>query len=514
MLQTQGETPQRLTAEAVHLFDDSTGRPRIPFPPLALPLLALLSLVAFGAIGFLGYPSDSLNGRQFYLVSHPAWLIFAWFGLIILTVQWTIFRDKDHPSIKHRKWAITITTLVCMVAEAVLYAQRDLLNGLSSTANILGTTLSKERLIWSLGNLLIVAVFVVERIVQWKSGERSMSASTVPDPESSQQGHASFLNLPLARWEMVSQDIFAGAALFFALGFVLQSAVLNFLLQPFAGRHVDTCAVSWVFGACQSGGTAGDPPTLHTIDWIVGFSGLIVSVFILVAVLSVRIFYIFRNKSTPEAVGEAVLTIVRSLAILVAVFIPNLRNIVWPILVALGTTAAGFSARLLQMYLHIQSDQHTCGGPRECPDLGEFAFFLANSLDTTSFQRRAGVFKLEILGLALLFCVIGAFCILLAARVLLLRKVKGSVWGNWLRYVLFVAVFVVCVLWMFSFMLSAFMGILQLAGATGRAPFPQLGISTAGSLLLFVIALAIFFWRRYRQGKLTWRNIGNALKDN
>ncbi len=515
---------QPLPAEKFYMLDPKDRRPFIIFGPVTATALILGAPIAFVVIGFFGYPSDNADGKEFYVLSHPAWALFALFGAIIVIALWTIFErppkmkglQKGFPEntdkiIQRWKWEMTVITVLCMAAEALVYMQRSLLSHLWNGGGALGAATSNGRLICNLGNIAIIVVYIFDRVWQWRTGERTASITLPNDINPSSLKPITLFRLSLSNWELVSQDIFAIAVLYIALGFVVQSSVVNYLLQPFAGKHVDSCTISWLVGVCQGEGSTGKPPTLHTIDLIGGGAALIVSLIILIVVLIIRIFYVIRDKEIAEAVAKAILEIVNSVRILLEVFFPNLRVVIWPILIAAGTTAVGISARLLQMYLHILSNRGTCVGTTSCPDLGEFAFFWKPP-NVVAFQSHSFVFALAILMLALLFGLVGASSILLAARVLLLKRVKDALWGNWLAFVGVTAVLVICTFWLFSLTLSALNWVLLTANLTSRIPFPQLGISTSASFVFFVLAFAVFVWRQRRLGNKSWSDIYRALK--
>ncbi len=494
------ELGQRLPAKRFSLLDPVYRRPKTIFQPRILVFLVIFALVAFAAIGFLGYPSDDKNGTQFYLLSHPAWALFAWFGAITLIVQLTIF-GREHDETDRRvlrwRWMVMSVTIVCMAIEAIIYARPSLIGEASSGSGLLGSVLSDGRLLWNLANFVIIAVYVVDRVLDWRRRLRAERGAGVNVPGASDDEPTRFFGMSLPNLELLSQDIFAGAALCFLLGLTLQADPLNVVLRFFPGRHVDTCTLSWAFGACQGNSGPGNPPTLRTIDWVGAGSLLSISLLILVVVLLVRIFYLARDKNIVLAVAEGVWALLKSLLLLLLVFIPNLRAVFWPVLIALGTAWVGISARLLQMYLHILSDQRTCGATGKCPDLSEFSRFLP-STETQPFQSHAYPFSVEVLALALGFGIVGAFLILLAIRVLLLYRVDGAIWSNWLRFVAVTALIVVCTFWLMSLTLSAVNGVLSLTAKTARAPFPQPGTSTIASFVFFVIALIVIrlLWKR------------------
>lgn len=493
---------ERLPAKRFSLLDPVYHRPKTIFQPRVLVFLVIFALVAFAAIGFLGYPSDNKNGTQFYLLSHPAWALFAWFGAITLIIQLTVFgREHDWTDRKvlRWRWMVMSVTIVCMAIEAIIYARPSLIGEASSGSSLLGSIQGNGRLLWNLANFVIIAVYAADRMLNWRKRLREERGAVVNAPGTLDDEPTRFFGMSLPNLELLSQDIFAGAALCFLLGLALQTAPLNAVLRFFPGRHVDTCTLSWAFGACQGDGGPDNPPTLHTMNWIGAGSLVSISLLILVVVLLVRIFYLARDKNIVIAVAEGVWALLKSLLLLLLVFIPNLRAVLWPALIAVGTACVGISARLLQMYLHVLSDQRTCGATGKCFDLNEFSRFL-RSTETPTFQSQAYPFSVELLALALGFGIVGAFCILLAVRVLLLRRVQGPLWRDWLWFAVMTAFIIVCTFWLMSLTLSAVNWVLSLTAKTARVPFPQPGTSTIASFSIFVIALIVILlrWRLKR----------------
>jgi hypothetical protein len=253
---------------------------------------------------------------------------------------------------------------------------------------------------------------------------------------------------------------------------------------------------------CQNGATAGNPLTLSLLDLIIGCAALVISIFTVGVVPLTRILYITHTNRFAQALGEALLRAGKSLAILLAVFLPDLRIILWPFFIAASTTATGIAARLIQMYLHALSDQRTCVGQSSCKDLQELSFLLSGSDSTKMFLGQSTSVELKLLLLSLAFGMLGIVCTLLAARALLLGRVRGRLWPNWLGYAATMGLLIVCFLWVFSVVLSLVMVVLQSTNISSRSPFPQPGISTIASFVIFVVTLVSFTaWQRYRLGK-------------
>jgi hypothetical protein len=308
-------------------------------------------------------------------------------------------------------------------------------------------------------------------------------------------------------WEFCAQDLFAGAALCFALAAIFQDAVLSLLTIQVAGVRVDACAVSWAIGECSIGGTH-NPPTLTLIDVGLAFSAIAASLLILFVLLIPRILPQPTQTGT-ELAARSVGQILRATLNPIDVFFRDLRNVLWPGLILVGIIGAATAARFTRLYLHVLSDKQTCSGKGTCADLGEFALYLSNSLDTGYFEQRAVQLELIFLALAILGGVVCVLAITLSAQILVSKGRMGEMLlPNWLWFSLKVVRRVLLVFWIISLGLSAFMVVLLLANATARAPFPQLGISTVASFAYFCVMVV---YGRYRSRRWPWRSPVAAL---
>jgi len=392
----------------------------------------------------------------------------------------------------------------------ISYVRPDVLKGLADTIvaifNALGITLGGGRIKWNLLNFELIALYIYDRVALWAKGKRAEYINFQIDPRSlTTEGNTRRL-APPTRWELASQDLFAGAALCAVLGLVLQDSILNFVASHFIGSHVDSCDVSWIAGACKGGG-ANNPPTLNSIDWRIMIFAVTASLFILGIGLIARTIFLQRPEAE-NTVVRGVLATIWSVINPLDIFFRNLRNVLWPVFVFAGVFVAATSARYIRLYLHALSDQQTCSGRATCPDLKEYASYLANSVDTSRFMDQAYFLEIRFLALALMTGAVAAFLILLAARTLVTSRIpvslrqislKDSLFVNWLRFFASVARILLLSLWVLSICLSALMKALQSVSVTSRNPFPQPGISTIISFVFFLVVGTPLMWRLIRQ---------------
>lgn len=496
------EKTQGALAESMFLYDTANGRAKILYPTWVIGLLVVIGFFAFAATGFLGYPSDD---PALYTIFHPPWALFLWFGAAILLLQLAIFKQRN---LTRWRWGTFIITMISIIAIAVSYVRPDALKDLADTIvaifRDLGITLGGGRIKWNLVNFGLIALYIYDRITLWVSGKRAEYVSFLDEfnPSSSEGGR---LASP-ARWELASQDVFAGAALCLVLGLILQDATLNLVAPQLTGSRIDACDVSWIAGTCQSGG-ANNPPTLNSIDWRIAIFAVAASLFILGTGLIARTFFLRRDVAD-DTVVRGVLATIWSVINPLDIFFRNLRNVLWPIFVFAGVLATATSARYIRLYLHALSDQRTCSGTATCPDLKEYASYLANSVDTHRFMDQAYLLEARFLALAVGAGVLAMLAILLAARILVTSRIpvsltrirrSNSLFLNWLGFFGSVARILLISFWVLSISLSAFMKALQSVNVTARVPFPQPGISTIVSFVAFLVIGIPLMWRIFRK---------------
>jgi hypothetical protein len=497
------ETTHGALAESMYLYDTANRKAKTLYPTWVIGLLAAIGFLAFAATGFWGYPTDD---SVLYTIFHPPWALFLWFGAAILLLQLAIFKQRN---LARWRWGSFSITLISIVAIAISYVRPDVLKELTDALvaifRNLGITLGGGRIKWNLVNFGLIALYIYDRVTLWASGKRAEYVSFLDEFNPSLTGEGG-RPAPPTRWELASQDLFAGAALCLVLGFVLQDVILNLVAPQLTGSRIAACDVSWIAGTCQSGG-ANNLPTLNSIDWRVAIFAVTASLFILGIGLIARTFFLQRDAAD-DTVVRGVLATIWSVINPLDVFFRNLRNVLWPIFAFAGVLAAATSARYIRLYLHALSDQRTCGGAATCSDLKEYASYLANSVDTSRFLDQAYLLEARFLALAIGTGALAVIAILLAARILVTSRipvtprrtgVNNSLFRNWLWFFGSIARILLISFWVLSICLSALMKALQSVNATSRVPFPQPGISTIVSFIFFLIIGIPLMWRNFRK---------------
>ena len=165
----------------------------------------------------------------------------------------------------------------------------------------------------------------------------------------------------------------------------------------------------------------------------------------------------------------------------------SLRTVVWPTLIFLGVAAVAASARYIQTYLHLQSDERTCNTAK-CPEYGVVQRLLSEHVQFTAPTS------------ALLWGIIAMLAIVFSASLLIYRL---RVAENSLRLLALVGFTVLLTFWIFSLALSFLNALFSLMGISQRVPFPQPGASTVISLLALIIFGSYSLartWRSRRPG--------------
>jgi hypothetical protein len=292
------------------------------------------------------------------------------------------------------------------------------------------------------------------------------------------------------------------------LSLIFRSDILTWFSNLFAVNvPVTDCITVWPFGACTPpGGGIANPPTLTFIDLIQTLIYLPLGLLILAlsAMLSgfgavggvgeqqpaqvepVANIDGANTETSTESVSESVsLTVIdtlrsaanRRLQLAIDNLARSLRNAVWPALILIGVIAVASAAKFTRVYLHLQSDVNTCGGPNG---------LCKPTLDAFGWPYQYVIY-------AGLFGILAVVAIVLAMTLLVFRI---RVAENTFRFLGLIGFIILLTFWIFSLALSGFNGLLKLTGATVREPFPPFGVATIISLAALIIWGAIVFIRR------------------
>ena len=500
------------------VYDEQRRNFLVQYPVAAVVTLALAGVLAFGLVGFLGFRDEFEPGIT-RAVFHQPWPLFFWFCALIMTLQISILR---HHTLRRQLTATLIVTTVSMILVGIAYYYNPQLQGLIDYLNkLLGKHLllkliGQSALTYTIINFLILGIFWFDTFRRWGRRARGLP----PNPRIDiglGDVQADDEDMPSMQ-ELVAGDLIAGSVLAVLLSLVFRAEVISTLSDLLrVGVHIDTCTVSWVIGNCPKGGGGGlaDPPTLSFIDLIqtliylpLGLLVLALSATLsgLAAVRGVDESALAENtseqqalraevaagdsntESVSEQVSLTVLNTIRSALnrrraqVAVGNFGYSLRNAVWPALILLGTIAVAASARGIQQYLHLLSDQRTCGTP-DCPD-----YHVVQQLLAQGAQYQA-------VALALLWGLVAVFSIVFAAALLIYST---RVVENTLRFLGLIGFVLLLTFWLFSLALSAVNAFLSLTHASGRVPFPQPGVMTVISAVALVVYGVFSFVRRMR----------------
>src|SRR5215469_10503824 len=481
------------------VYDEENHTFLVRYPVWLIVALGLSGVLVFMVTGFLGFRDHAelpLTGRIF----HEPWALYLWFSGLILVLQISILR---HISLRRELTATLAVTMFSVIFLGVLYFNPGLVTAFLTLLQDLLSKIFGPHFLLSLPltytviNFLIIGIFWLDTIRRWVRRVRGESPTRRIDLAT---GEATYKqgkdDLP------TMEELVAGAFLVLVLALVLRPEVVGFFLNTIGviPQHpINTCTVS-LPGNCQLPPVAGqpNPPTLTFIDLIQSLIYLPLGLIILAIFATLRglgaldaltttsqqaspALATTRDASSAVNVGEqvsiAVLDTLRaalSRRIYIALdgLIGSLRTVVWPALILLGVVAVAASARYIQTYLHLQSDERTCIDTH-CQD-----FVAVQRLLSEQVQFTAPVS-------ALLWGIVAVLAIVFSAAILIYR---WRVAENSLRLLGLVGLTVLLTFWIFSLALSGFNALFSLTNISQRVPFPQPGIST----MISVAALVIF----------------------
>jgi hypothetical protein len=427
-----------------------------------------------------------------------------------------------HPSLRRQLAATLTATVFSIILVVILYLYPPLLTDIGQLLNDLLSKIFGPHIIltsswtYSIINFLIIAVFWFDTIRRWIRRLRGESPTRRIDLDTGEVTYkAKEADLPSMQ-ELVSGDLVAGALLVLVLALIFRQEVIGFLFNTLGvtTTHPTICTVS-LPGNCSVPPPVGqiNPPTLTFIDLIQSLIYLPLGLIILAlsATLSglgavggvtggapsgaAQIVPAVREGSSAVSVGEQVsITVLNTLrsALNRRIYIAldslagSLRTVVWPTLIFLGVAAVAASARYIQTYLHLQSDERTCNTAK-CPEYGVVQRLLSEHVQFTAPTS------------ALLWGIIAMLAIVFSASLLIYRL---RVAENSLRLLALVGFTVLLTFWIFSLALSFLNALFSLMGISQRVPFPQPGASTVISLLALIIFGSYSLARTWRSRRL------------
>jgi hypothetical protein len=488
------------------VYDEHRRTFLVQYPIWVVVALGLAGVAAFAIVGFFGYFDDPPFQQT---VFHQPWPLFLWFCALIMALEISILRN---PKLRIELVAALVVTLISMVITGILYffhldfgalLQQFLQNVLN--IRFLLQKITGSKYLFAFINFALLIVFWVDTIRRWiRSAQGKPINSRIDIGLGGTQTTAGPADNPTLQ-ELISGDLIAGAALAALLAFIFRSDILTWFSSLLTiNSPVTDCIVVWPIGHCSAPfGGLHNPPTLTFIDLIQSLIYLPLGLLVLAlsAMLSgfgavggveeqtlgqtQNAFLPDSDETSTESVSESVsMTVIntlrsalnRRLRLALDNMLYSLRNAVWPALVLVGVIAVASAAKFTGLYLHLQSDEHTC--PVVCrATIDKYGGPIANVL-------QAGVFG-----------ILGTVAIVLAMTILIFRI---RVAENTFRFLGLIGFIILLTFWIFSLALSGFNGLLKLTGATSREPFPPFGPATLISLGALLIWAAIVLLRRMR----------------
>ena len=495
---------RRLVVAKTDLYDERRREFLVQYPIGVFIGLVLAGVLAFALTGFLGY-HDQNEPAVTQTVFSEAWPLFLWFCALIMGLQISILR---HPSLRRELTATLLVTLISIVIVGILYYFR--VQFLDFTQHLLDQLVDIRVLLPQIGgskwlyfiiNFGLITIFWLDTVRRWIRRARGLPIHTQIDSslEGVEASQVEDEDEPSLQ-ELISGDLIAGALLTFVLSLIFKAEIITWLSQVLqVNVPITSCTVSWPFGVCPGpgggvGGGLAHPPTLTFIDLIQSLIYLLLGLLILAlsatlagprAILGVN----ERDYSTPgtfnlarpsfvgvaravaTGVAETVLDALRAarnrrVRLAAGNLLLSLRNAAWPALIFVGVLAAASVARNIRLYLHILSDERTCG-QTTCAE---------------TLQNLGSPY--QYIGLAILWGAVAILCIVFSVALLIFNR---RVVENTMRFLGPIGLIVLLTLWIFSLALSGFNLLLIQLNITNRVPFPQPDVNTTISLAALVI---------------------------
>ncbi len=513
------------TEAAVHaytdLYDEKQRTFLIRYPTWLLTTLIMTGVAAFALAAFLG---DVNHERGLLPPSAP---LFLWICALIITLQWSIFRNRV---LLVERWASIITTLIGMVLVAIYYFAGQPNLGQNVNSIVQGIRfLTQDLPTLAIINFGLLIIFLVDSIRRWvlcAQGKSFIPHVNIGLGISNTQEAPKQDSLPPLN-ELVSGDMIAGGIFIFFMALFFTPASVNFFLNGVVPHVTADCSIvpgGW--GPCVRLGGAiskqavaftstsliNDPRLLSFFDLLTTLVLLIPGLLILApSALSSVIGTSpelgtnttpaprqtdsastgeISTKVSEEVIDTLGAGLTRRLQFSFAIALRDLalrfRHVVWPLLIIAGVFGASAYAREQTHYLHLvrAADQ--------CHNLVTFYTCVGNGTN---------------LGLVTqLFALIGA-AIAIAGIVFSAAALAFSwrVSTNTGMFLLLLGFILALIMWIISLVMSLinlFYYIVELNVTSSTAlhitAFPQPSIITALSLLFFLRYAIPWLVRRIR----------------
>ncbi|MGO8949873.1 MAG: hypothetical protein ACLQUY_19900 [Ktedonobacterales bacterium] len=490
------------------VYDEENHTFLVRYPVWLVVGLGLSGVLVFMLTGFLGF-RDTLEPVLSRKIFHEPWPLYLWFSALILVLQISILR---HRSLRSQLTATLAVTIFSVIFLGVLYFNPSWFDDFIKLLQHFLRLIFHQPIVltstwtYTIINFLIIGIFWIDTIRRWIRLSQGQSPTGRIDLATGEWTYAAGKQTLPTMAELVSGDLVAGAFLTIILAVVLRQEVISFFLHTIgvATLHpITTCTVSLPGMCTPPGGGINNPPTLTFVDVIQSLIYLTLGLLILALYATIQGLVVMTasTRQSPEASAPRLVAprqagaaqqpdiVIVSVAVMTAIvdtlrtalsrrinfgfagLVGSIRTVVWPSLIFLGVVAVAASARYIQTYLHLQSDERTCTTAR-CPTYGPVQALLNEHVQITA-----------PIG-ALIWGIIAVMAIVFSAVILIDRWRVGE---NTLRLLGLIGLTVLLTFWIFSLALSGFNALFSLTGISQRVPFPQPGVSTVISLVALLI---------------------------
>ena len=492
------------------LYDERNNTFLVQFPPVFVVATGLVGVIIFAITGFFGYVPPQGSGVSMNLadqIFRQPWLLFLWFSALMLTLIWSILRDK---SLKRQRYQAIIVTLIAIAFVMLAYFFRDQFQGIIDAINSLLSNIHIKLgggLSFAIINYGLITIFWVDSIRRWIRRSRNLPIAPAVDIGLRTNAEdATFSNLVPSLPEIVAGDLIAGGLLTALLWLAFLPSTLE--------------AVGSVIGIYKSGDPApmcaGDCSTVdrNQLFFYVACGLMVLALTALVNGLAAmnavsvdraNVSGISENvleSGTQKGTKGVVQTLLETLLGIfggrggqkvgigfAAVLALAFRTAGWPALLVIGTGGLAVTAQHIQYYMH----EVSCLTPH------------AQLLTCDNSLSHIGFSELFINGgLAAVGVLIAVTAIALSAALLLYQ---GRIVENTFKFLQLIGLVILLTGWIFSLALSGFNALISFVlGWTQRWPFAQPDVTTLlsfGPLVIYSVLLLISLRRGERNQRFT-----------
>jgi hypothetical protein len=330
----EDERPTAGQQAITDLYDIKRGAFLVQYPVGLVLGVTGAGLVAMILTGFLGYPGEDFPSDLFL----QPWPLYLWFCFLALLLEMSVLRSS---ALGNQRLATILWSLPAMALVGIIYYSSSRLvfaiSLLGVQAEHAVLTLGQQALTYTVVNVGILLVYWADRSLSWtnwKSGLTSVRA--------------------LRLWYVIALDLLTGALLSTLLALILQPASLTLLARLLKVNVVVSACMVALPGACT--------PALSTFDWLIAEVSLALGLLIIIASALphgiTRLRSEARTLKAPELgriialVGSDRGRLREALRQPLTRLVLQLRPILLPLLLLVGSVSLASSARAIQAHLH------------------------------------------------------------------------------------------------------------------------------------------------------------------